>query len=383
MNKKLKLGVIGGGINSAVGQTHFIATSMGFGSEIVSGFFSRDEDQNKRTGDRFGIPLQKQYGSLDSFILGEKNQVDLVIVLTPTDGHYETLVKLLSSGFDVICEKSLVLNAGEAKEIQGIIKKNKNFLSVIYNYTGYAMVREMREIIASRDLGEILSFSINMPQQSYIKTNEKGETSQPQAWRLNEKSKVPHVSLDLGIHVVNLIDFLFSKNTEYVFAQQRSYGKFEGVIDFVQSTVCLEDEIVGNVCYGKSFLGEDNGLEIKIYGTKGSMNWCHSSSESIKLCDENGAISIITSSSQNLKEANKKRYHRFKPGHPTGFIEAFSNHYDDIFRAFLNDKTHNEFSFCIEDAIRDLQLLEMMTDSSNRKELCIKKPFEVVNKNVG
>ena len=178
--KKLKLGVIGGGMNSAIGQTHFIASRMDFRAEIVSGFFSKDEKSNKLTGSKYGVTLERQYSSLESFVLGEKGRVDLVLVLTPTVSHYDDLEMLLNSGFDIVCEKSLVLDSREAKNIQQILIKNKNFLSVIHNYTGYPMVREMREMVSSGEIGDLFNFSINMPQQTYIKVNERGEPLSPQ-----------------------------------------------------------------------------------------------------------------------------------------------------------------------------------------------------------
>ena len=151
---------------------------------------------------------------------------------------------------------------------------------------------------------------------------------------MNDKSKIPHVSLDLGVHVVNLLSFLFNRKVEYVVAQQGSYGKFNGVVDFVQAMICLDNKAMGSISYGKAFLGQENGLEVKAFGTRGSLLWRQVDSECIRHCDERGNKSLLTFSSPNLKEANAERYHRFKPGHPTGFMEAFSNHYQDIFNSF-------------------------------------------------
>ena len=123
----LKLGVIGGGVNSAIGQTHFIASKMDFAAEVVSGFFSKDERCNELTGAKYGIARDRQYSSLESFVLGESGKIDLVLVLTPTVNHFHDLTILLNSGFDVVCEKSLALNGDEAKKIQKILTKNKNF----------------------------------------------------------------------------------------------------------------------------------------------------------------------------------------------------------------------------------------------------------------
>jgi predicted dehydrogenase len=381
MDKKLKLGVIGGGLNSAIGQTHFIASRMDFSAEIVSGFFSKNETNNRSTGSKFGIGADRQYKSLENFISGEKDLIDLVLVLTPTVSHHKDLKELLSAGFNVVCEKSLVLNTDEAKDIQKILLKNKNFLSVIHNYTGYPMIREMREVVSSGDLGEVISFSINMPQQAYVRVDETGAVSSPQSWRLQDDSNIPHVSLDLGIHVMNLLNFIFNVKVKYVVAQQNSYGKFKGVIDYVQAMICLDNNAMGSISYGKAFLGQDNGLEIKVFGTKGSVSWKQKDSEYLGFCNEQGRKSLLTFSSPGLKEASAKRYHRFKPGHPTGFLEAFSNHYQDIFKAFLKKPVVDKFVFNLDDAIRDLHLLELITKSSLKKEFLFNTTLEDIRKN--
>ena len=185
------------------------------------------------------------------------------------------------------------------------------------------MVREIGEMISAGDIGDLLSFSITMPQQTYVKLNDKGRAQSTQPWRLKDIGKIPHVSLDLGVHVLNLIHFLFNRKIEHVVAQQSSHGKFNGVIDFVQGMICLDNKALGSISYGKAFLGQENGLEIKVFGSKGSLCWSQVRSECINFCNEVGTKSQLTFSSPGLKVANAKRYHRFKPGRPTGFMEAF------------------------------------------------------------
>lgn len=383
MREKLKLAVMGGGVNSAVGTTHLIASTMDFKAEIVGGFFSRDKSINFESGKRAGLKDNCLFSSVDELI-ENREKFDLVLLLTPTDDHYEHLKVLLNAKLNVICEKSLVLNSAQAEEIQKITQENGNFLSVIYNYTGYPMIREMRELILSDKIGEVCHFSIQMPQQSFVKKSVNGKVSEPQTWRLVEKEFIPKVSLDLGVHVVNLMRFLINKKLESVYCVQSCFGEFSGIVDFVSSTVQMEGGALGQLIYGKSFLGEDNGLEVKIYGKKGSLAWKQISCETILFTDDHGEGKKITSSSNNLITAGEKRYHRFKPGHPTGFIESFANHYSDIYKAY-NFRSKGEghlYSYGAETAINDLKILELFNRSATSSSVVLNSMPEGALKNV-
>ena len=223
-----------------------------------------------------------------------------------------------------------------------------------------------------------------MPQQGFLKKNRDGNVPEPQKWRLMERKDIPKISLDLGVHVVNLMRFLTDKDLESVYCVQASYGEFHGVIDFVCSTVSFEGGALGQLNYGKCSLGEENGLEVKIYGKKGSLVWRQTNSETICLTNEHGENKQITSSSNNLIVAGEKRYHRFKPGHPTGFIESFANHYKDIFHAFKTRKESkfNKYNFGVECAEIDLETLELFNFSATSKSVVFSDFSSGVIKNV-
>ena len=383
MTKKIRLAVIGGGINSAVGNTHLIASTMDFKAEIVGGFFSRDESINLKSGKRVGLAGDSIYDSVEDIVKARKN-FDLVLLLAPTDDHFEYLKILLKARLNVVCEKALVLNSSQAEEVKRLAVESGSFLSVIYNYTGYPMIRELRELIKSGHIGEVCHFSIQMPQQSFMKKTGEGKVPKPQKWRLTEKEEIPKISLDLGVHVVNLMRFLIGKDLESVYCVQSSFGEFSEVIDFVSSSVCMKGGVVGQISYGKSFLGEDNGLEVKVYGKKGSLVWRQVNSEIIVSTNEYGKKSEINSSSNNLITAGEKRYHRFKPGHPTGFIESFANHYFDIFEAYNRHVESNisTYTFGAESAEIDLRILELLNRSSCSRAVVFNDIFQGVIKNV-
>ena len=153
--RPLKLGFIGGSLSSTIGQTHYTASHLDGRWSLVSGFFSRNKLINNSTGRNWNISPDRIYESLDKFLSKESNKLDAIAVLTPTPNHYETILKIIKKNIPIICEKPLVSSLEQAKSLQKLVKRSGNFLTLTYNYTGYPMVRELRQRIARGQLGKI------------------------------------------------------------------------------------------------------------------------------------------------------------------------------------------------------------------------------------
>ncbi|MDM8564769.1 Gfo/Idh/MocA family oxidoreductase [Candidatus Halobeggiatoa sp. HSG11] len=363
------IGFIGGSLQSAVGYTHFISSRMDNRWSVDAGCFSTDADANQATSQAYGINPDKVYDTWQKMLANEK-QLDAILILTPTPSHYEIVTACLNKGFSVICEKALALNSTEAKKIITVQKLNKGFLAVTYNYSGYPIVRELRQKINNGVLGKILHFQAEMPQEGFIKADVHGNKITPQSWRLTDTGVIPTIYLDLAVHLHQLIYYLIGQKPIEVVSQQASNGWFE-VIDNVMCLVRYTDNIQGQFWFSKSALGHRNGLKLRIYGSKASAEWYQNNPEELLLSYSDGKREIVDRASSCVELANNIKYNRFKAGHPAGFMEAFANLYIDIADSLRQYKTtgiwKSEEVYGPTLALDGLHFLEAISKSAKSK----------------
>jgi len=321
----LRLGLIGGALNSAVGGTHFHASRLDGHFRVEAGCFSRDPAQNQNSALAYGVAAERAYANWQTLLDAEKNALDAVVVLTPTPNHVDTVIAALDAGYPVICEKALGVSSTECRLIGTAVRRNRGYLAVTYNYSGYPMVRELRRLVTEGHLGQLQQIHVEMPQEGFLRRD-----AAPQAWRRQDYA-VPTVSLDLGVHVHHLVDFVSAglKPLE-VIGEQASYGRIDGIIDNVYCLARYQDDLRVQAWWGKTALGSRNGLRIRVFGTKASAQWYQMEPESLHWADDEGQRMILDRGSGEAKTAGQLRYNRFKAGHPSGFIEAFANLYADI-----------------------------------------------------
>jgi predicted dehydrogenase len=368
-NKILTLGFIGGGINSAIGATHKIASQMDEKFKIIAGCFSTNHTINKQTAQMWSVG--KYYNHYMDLLANEHQNLDAVVVITPTNTHTNIIVDILKFDIPVICEKTLTSSLKDALLIKKIVEQNEYFLVTTYNYTGYPMIRELENIISNNKLGDIIQINIQMPQESFIRLDKNGNKPKPQSWRLNDED-IPTISLDLGTHLSNMISFLIKEKPIEVIAMQNSFGHYN-VIDNLICMIKYSNNVDCQMWYSKSALGHKNGLQIEIYGTKGSAKWHQMNPEFLEFNDNMGRNIILDRSSKDIEIADQKRYNRFKSGHPAGFIEAFANHYQDIYDALIayknGDKKYiNQYIFDTNASISELSLMKAINKSVQNKK---------------
>ena len=258
-------------------------------------------------------------------LLNEGGDLDAVCVLTPTPDHAETVIAALGEGFDVICEKALATSIAQATSIEAALAASGQQLFVTFNYAGYPMVREARAIIESGAIGQVQQIYCEMPQESFSRMQ-----AEPQDWRRRDYD-IPCVSLDLGVHVHQLVSLVAnSENFSPTAASVGSFGRIPNVVDTVSVLAEGDRGSLVSLMWGKAALGHTNGLWLRVFGETGSIEWRQKEPELITLCDAHGARNILERGQPDLKVANEPRYNRFKAGHPAGFVEAFANVYTDL-----------------------------------------------------
>jgi predicted dehydrogenase len=336
--------------------------------ELVAGCFSRNSETNRRSGRQYGLDLSRIYRNLDDLLENGTGHIDGVLILTPTDQHKAQVIRCLSAGIPVICEKALVISSDEAIEIKKLLLQKKGFLAITYNYTGYPMLRELKYMIEQGRFGRIQQIHIEMPQEGFARLGSDGSPIIPQKWRLHDV-KIPTLSLDLGVHLHIIIRFLTNEKPVSVIATSDTYGNFPQIIDNVSCIARYTNNLNCTMWYSKTALGQRNGLKIRLFGEMGSAEWLQENPEYLYLADNRGRKIVIDRASNDVQVCNQIRYTRFKAGHPSGFIEAFANYYSDIadtLEMYLDHKQYapSQYNFGIEEALEGLYMLEAIAESS-------------------
>ncbi|REL34847.1 Gfo/Idh/MocA family protein [Thalassotalea euphylliae] len=338
----LQLAFIGGGETSAVGYVHFCASQMDNRFQVVAGAFCRDADRNQATAIQWGVSSERTYNDWQVLIENEQDRVDAFVLLTPTPDHLAMLEVLLKAGANVICEKSLVCGPKEAAKLRKFYDSSKQFLAVTYNYSGYPMVRELRQRIAKGELGKIQKIHLEMPQEGFRRPPDiAGKVAQPQAWRLHDE-EVPTICLDLGVHLHHLSSLLIGHEPIATVAQFANHSQYDKLVDDVNMLLKYPKDIKGSMWMSKTAIGHRNGLQVRVYGELGSASWYQLNPDELDISYNDGTRKIIDRASKCLV-VSELRYNRMKPGHPTGFVEAFANLYADIADSLLAFKRHEPY----------------------------------------
>ncbi len=332
-----KLAFVGGGINSIAGYIHFVASRMDNRFKVCSGFFSRNEEINKKTAEYWGV--ERFYNNFQDLIEYERENIDALVVLSPTPTHFNYVIEALRNNIPVICEKPLVSNMEEILAIEKNIKDIKDkFLVVTYNYIAYPMLIYLKELVGQNFFGKIISVTLEMPQESFLRPPK--SVDYPPWWRKKD-GKIPTIALDLASHLFSILKTVTGKKIYSVKSIRKSYSKFN-VVDDIKALLEFSDGTNGYMWISKVALGNRNGMKVAIYGTEASAIWVQEEPEKLLISNTKGERLIIDRGTEytNLKE---KIYNRMIPGHPAGFIEAFANLYFYIHEALAKYKEGKDF----------------------------------------
>lgn len=338
---------------------------------LVGGCFSRDSMENRATAETWGADSSRVYQDVFELIDAERGGDVTVAVLTPVFSHASITTALLQGGFDVVSEKPLVADVTEAESIQSEAHRSTNRLLVTFNYTGYPMIRELRARVERGDFGIIRQLRLTMQQESYVRRDKDGRPILPQPWR-REDREIPTVSLDLGMHVVHLQQFLVPQVPKTVNSRMSSFGQIGEVIDDVDIMYECAKGLFVHGWWSKAAAGHTNGLSVEVFGTEGSARWVQLDPEVLRLRSVNGVESLVHRGTLGNLLAGQPRFNRFKAGHPDGFIEAFANTYSDIATEFSKPRdVHQPLSpvggFSVDQSLMLLKLLAGAVESARAR----------------
>ncbi len=355
MTQPLRIGVIGGGTNSAIGPSHIAAIRMDGKYSIGPCAFSHLEDENRQSHEVYGLPWAGHPPSLGAWLDQSKSEIDMVALLTPSTDHAAHIVEIASRGLSFITEKPVACSLDEIGRIRSALTDTKGIEArFVHNYSGYPMFREMVLRLEQGRIGQVHHVRVEMPSDGFARERIIG---QPQIWRQSDP-QVPMIMLDLGTHMHHLVCMTVGKSKARVSARMDKFVNSLGVVDNVEIWEERADGIRVSYWMSKAHLGVKNGLRIEVYGRDGALIWHQMDPDHLIEVDINSNRTTIN---RGAIQAAASRRDRFKAGHPTGFVEAFASFYSDLaedIQAALNGRDGSRWIRPIEDAFEGLQFLE-------------------------
>ena len=338
----MSIGFVGGSIQSNIGYTHFCSSALDGLWRIEAGSFSRNQQKNLESAKTYQITDNRLYSNWMKMLDKELDSLDAVVVLTPTIMHSEIVKYALKLKYPVICEKPLATNLEDLKEIKNLEKKLDSFIAVTYNYTGYPMIRLLKKLIGDNILGDIFHFQIEMPQETFLRNDINGKLFSVENWRKKD-FEIPTINLDLAVHMHQIIYYLTNRYPKSVIASNKTHNKNFDIIDNVNCLTKYSNNFDGHFWWSKSSLGYRNGLKVRLFGSDGAACWIQENPELLHLSFTNGKKEIIDRGDARYASFLEP-YNRFKPGHPSGVVEAFANIYRDIHHSLNNHLNKYPFS---------------------------------------
>ncbi|HVU09039.1 MAG TPA: Gfo/Idh/MocA family oxidoreductase [Verrucomicrobiae bacterium] len=379
--RKLRYGMVGGGQNAFIGAVHRMAANLDGQIELVAGAFSSDPKNSRKTGEQLYLNPKRIYGSYAEMAKAEAalpadERIDFVSIVTPNFLHAPVATTFLKAGFHVVCDKPMTLSLPEAKALRETVRKSGKIFALTHNYTGYPMVKEARELVRSGKLGKILKVVAEYPQGWLLDKIEAAGQKQA-AWRTDPKRAGASGCLgDIGTHAENLGRYITGLEIESLAAEFTTFIPGRRLEDDANLLLRYKGGARGILHCSQISCGEENNLNIRVYGTKGSLAWQQEYPNELKFISKGEPAKILRRGNNYLSAAAKK-FTRLPAGHPEAFIEAFANIYLEAIAA-IRAKIENKkgaFDFpTVDDGVYGMAFLETAVKSAASNTAWIKFP---------
>jgi predicted dehydrogenase len=324
--------MVGGGQGAFIGAVHRIAARIDDQYEFCAGALSSDPERAVASAQELGLAPDRSYASFESLIDGESGRedgVEAVSIVTPNNVHYAVAKSCLEAGIHVICDKPMTVTSDEARELVELAASKNRILAVTYNYSGYPMIRQARAMVANGELGEIRLVQVEYPQDWLTEALE--ETGQKQAaWRTDPaQSGAGGCVGDIGTHAYHLAGFVSGLEASELCAELTTFVGGRAVDDNVHVLLRYANGARGMLWASQVAPGNENGLRLRIYGTKGGLGWCQEDPNYLSHTPFGEAPRRITRGGPGSGEA-AAAVTRIPAGHPEGYLEGFATLYREI-----------------------------------------------------
>ena len=372
-NKRpLRLGMVGGGQGAYIGNIHRIAARQDGAWQLVAGAFDVDAARGHSFAAVEGLDPSRSYDDYKAMIAGElarEDRIDAVAICTPNFTHFPISKAFLEAGFNVICEKPLTATLEDAVELEKLVRESGQFMGVTYTYSGYPMVHHARQMVAAGDLGKIRTVQVEYPLE-WMATAIENEGNAQAAWRTDPKKNGRGGSIgDIGTHAYHLAGFVSGLKLEALAADLATFVQGRALDDNAHVMLRYEGGARGLLWSSQVALGSPNGVRLRVFGEKASLTWFQEQPNELIHARLNGRTELIKRGADDLSEAAKVRT-RTPPGHPEGYLEAFSNLYagfSEAIRARHDGRTPTAIGIDIPtayDGLKGVAFVEAVVDSS-------------------
>jgi len=367
MSAKIRWGVLGGGGDSLIGVLHRVASAMFDAYEITGAVFNPNFEQSLAFAKKLGIKTNRIYTDFDTMVekelaLPKEERIQVFSVLTPNFLHFPMAKKLLESGFNVICEKPMTTTYEEAKILQEIQQKNGNVFALTHTYTGYPMVRQMKEMIAKGIIGEVHKVDVQY-YQGWVNPIIHEKDKRFSTWRLDpEKSGISCCMGDIGVHAYQMLEFVTGLDIQEILADlNHLYDDNQMDID---GTVLLRlgKYVKGVLRSSQIATGEENNLTVSIYGRKAGLKWEQENPNYLYLLEDGQPLRVLKPGhSYNSKLSLDGT--KLPPGHPEGIFDAMGNIYKGVAKAVRGEDFHSGEFPTMRDGVRGMHFIEQAVAS--------------------
>ena len=371
MAKKIRYGMVGGSMQAFIGEVHRKAINFDPRVELVAGCFSTREALNKETGETYCLDPERVYA--DYKVMAEKEAarddgIDFVSIVTPNSTHYPVAKAFLEAGINVVCEKPLCFTVEQAEDLKATAEAKGLLFGVTHGYTGYCMSRVMREMVAEGKIGKIVSVNAEYAQDwllDELDPDNKAELNMA-VWRTDPKmTGASNCVGDIGTHIENYVSFITGLKIKRLLATTNTYGK---ALD-LNANIIVEYDNGANGAYWCSQVaaGHCNGLAVRIYGDKGSLEWSQETPDVVRYTPKNCAPQLIQRNTAAVTE-KAGACARIPSGHPEGLYVAFANLYQNYVSALIakrNGEDASQFIYpTVDEGIEGVRFVHAVVESA-------------------
>jgi predicted dehydrogenase len=349
LNRKLRMALVGGGQGSFIGRVHCTAAVLDNRAALVAGALSSNPARAKASAPDYDIPADRAYGSYQELIeselsLPEDERIDFVSIATPNFTHFEIAKAAVEAGFNVICDKPMTFDLGQAEELATAVDHSNVVFAVSHNYTGYPLVRQAREMILNGELGEIQAVRSNYI-QGWLRTRLETDEQKQAAWRTDPaKSGAAGCFGDIATHAYNLGRYMTGLLPAEISCHLKTFEEGRQLDDYGTAIIRYENGGLGTVTASQISHGRENDLSIEIDGTLGAIQWRQEEPNQLIVRANGQPLKIYTRdpNAPFMNEAGASAC-RLPSGHPEAFFEAFANVYRSAFDAMIDRAMDREY----------------------------------------
>ncbi len=382
MPRKIRMGMVGGGRDAFIGGVHRIAANIDGQIELVCGAFSSNPEKSKLSGQDFYLDPNRVYGSYEEMIMTEKTlpedvRMDFVSIVTPNHVHYGPAKMALENGFHVICDKPLSFDLEEAKDLVDTVNRTGQLFALTHNYTGYPMVKQARAMVKNDDLGIIRKVVVEYPQGWLSDLIESTDQKQA-AWRTDPKrSGIAGAMGDIGTHAENLAEYITGLEISEICADISTIVEGRLLDDDGNVLLRFNNGARGILHASQISKGEENSLNIRVYGTKAGIEW-HQMEPNTLIVKHGDKPTEVYRTGVGELYPESAAHTRVPAGHPEGYLEAFANIYRNFAKCVQAridgvtvDPVYDDFP-TVEDGLRGMQFIYKVIESGKSDQKWVK-----------